>query len=306
MPLPDDHLTYPHRRHGMDQTRHGWAPRPEGARWHLPDGRKVAVTIVVPLEWHMLNPSGKPFRHPGAMQTPYPDLRHFTTRDYGNRVGVWRLLEALERAGLHATFAINAALLGRVPPLVEAIVAGGHEVAAHGWDTDSIHHGALDEPTERAIVARTRAAFTAAGLTPTTWMSPARQQSFRTLDLIREHGFTTCLDWETDSIPFTLATAAGPVTGVPLLNELDDRHLLVTQRQTEEEWRRQILEAAAMMVAEFARFGAQAFGFTLTPYISGQPFRIAQVRALLDALAADRDLMVAPASHLPAPSAGGG
>ncbi len=68
----------------------------------------------MPLEFFPLNPSGVPFKHPGAMATPYPDLRHYTVRDYGNRVGVYRILESL--GDIQAGFAVNAAVAERCAP----------------------------------------------------------------------------------------------------------------------------------------------------------------------------------------------
>ena len=196
MPLPDEHLIYPHRSYGMDQDRYAWRPATERAPIALPGGAAMAAMIVVPIEHHPLNPPGKPFKHPGAMVTPYPDLRHYTTRDYGNRVGVYRILDALKAAGMKATFPINADQLERLKPLVEAIQADGHEIAANGLSTTHIHWGGLDHETEAAWVAEVHARFDAAGLKPRAWLSPARQQSFATLDLIRAAGFDVCLDWE--------------------------------------------------------------------------------------------------------------
>ena len=76
MALPEDYLTYPHRSYGMDQTLYPWRPATERSKIVWPDGKTAAAMIVVPLEFHRLNPQGKPFKHPGAMQTTYPDLRH--------------------------------------------------------------------------------------------------------------------------------------------------------------------------------------------------------------------------------------
>lgn len=284
MPLPDDYFRYPKRRHGQDHDRYAWALAKDRRPARLADGARVAVSIVVPLEWFMLNPSGKPFRHPGAMQTPYPDLRHFTTRDYGNRVGAYRLLKVFADAGVKATFAINAALLPRISPLVDAIVRDGHEIAAHGWDTDAIHWSGLDAATEEYFIRRTREAFGAAGLQPRVWMSPARQESAATLDLVAAAGFDICLDWEVDTAPTPARTASGAMTLFPLPNELDDRLLLTVRNHSENDWRDQILEAAAMMAAEHDRRGAQCFALTLTPYVAGQPFRIAAVRAAVAGL----------------------
>jgi hypothetical protein len=304
MPLPDDYLSYPLRRYGMDQDRYAWRLSIDRKPLQWPGGAAVACAVVVPLEFHMLNPAGKPFKHPGAMVTPYPDLRHYTTRDYGNRVGVFRILKELKAAGVKATFPVNAALLPRVRPLIEVIIAEGHEIAAYGLDTDHIHFGGLDEATERDWVQQTRAAFAAAGLAPTTWMSPARQQSFHTLDLIAEAGFLTCLDWEPDSVPLAMKTASGPVTAVPVLNELDDRLLLHDRRQTEEEWSTQVIEAKDFLASEAGRFGGQVLGFTLTPYLSGQPFRIWAVRRILQAMAEDPAVWPATAQAIATASQG--
>jgi peptidoglycan/xylan/chitin deacetylase (PgdA/CDA1 family) len=295
----------------MDQDRYAWRSSITRAPIQWPGRAALACMVVVPLEFHMLNPGGKPFKHPGAMVTPYPDLRHFTTRDYGNRVGVFRILKALKSAGVKATFPINAVLLPRLKPLIEVLVAEGHEIAAYGVDTDHIHWSGLDEETERAWIAQTRAAFDAADLTPTTWMSPARQQSFRTLDLIAEAGFGACLDWEQDTVPVPMKTTGGEVLALPLSYELDDRLLLHDRRQTEEAWSSQIIAAKDLMVAEGERFGGQVLGFTLTPYLAGLPFRIWALRRILDALSQDPAVWPATAQAIaaainPSPLAGEG
>lgn len=287
MSLPPDYLHYPHRAYGMDQARYPWRPAPQRPKTLWPEQKAVALLIVVPIEFHMLNPTGKPFKHPGAMQTPYPDLRHFTTRDYGNRVGVYRILKELKSAGLKACFAINARQIDRAKPLIGAVLADGHEIAAHGWDTDSLHWGGIHPDTEKRFILDTRDAFDAAGLSPRTWMSPARQHSFKTLDLIRAAGFDVCLDWEMDCVPTPVATEHGPVSCVPLISELDDRKLLIEQRQTETEWRDQILAANDLMQSEYASSGGQVLSFTLTPYVSGQPFRIWALRDLFHRLSRD-------------------
>lgn len=277
MPLPDNYLNYPHRRHGMDQNRYDWDPADRRERIELKSGVKVHANIIIPLEFFPLNPPAKPFKHPGAMKTPYPDLRHFTTRDYGNRVGVFRLLEALAEEDVKATFVINAEVARRYPPLMEMIYARGHEIAAHGISTAHIHHEELSESEERAYIEETRICFPDA----MTWMSPARNESTRTLDLIREAKFTTCLDWEADTRPLMMQTAHGNVCSLPNYNELGDFKLLVDRSQSEAEWVSQITEAAAYQASLYEKEGASSFAFTLTPYVTGLPFRMHAVSEML-------------------------
>ncbi|MEM6627377.1 MAG: polysaccharide deacetylase family protein [Pseudomonadota bacterium] len=298
MSLPEGYLSYSKRQHGMDQGLYPWRPSKGRANIALPNGKQLAVFIVVPIEFFPLNPSGKPFKHPGAMATPYPDLRHYTTRDYGNRVGVYRLLRAFEAAGVKATFTVNASMLERYPPLIQSIIKGGHEIAAHGLSTDNIHSEHLSAEEEAELVAQTRAAFSKAGLSPTTWMSPARNQSFRTPSLIRAANFTTCLDWEMDQTPVAMDTGNGPLYCLPLLNELNDFNLLQIKAQAEHEWRDQIIEAADYLLAETETAGALSLGFTLTPYIAGQPFRLWAVREILSELMRRPELWVATADEI--------
>jgi allantoinase len=298
MSLPPDYLMYPNRRYGQDIARYDWAMSKDRAKINWPNDKAVAALIIVPLEFFMLNPSGKPFKHPGAMVTPFPDLRHYTSRDYGNRVGVFRILKALKQAGLKATFPVNGVLLDKKRPLIDAIVADGHEIAAYGWDSDSLHWGGIDPALEAEYIAKTRAAFSAADLNPRTWMSPARQQSQFTPDLIKAAGFDICLDWESDSVPWSMRTVHGPLTCVPVSNEMDDRKILIDQRQSEAEWRDQVLAARDLLVEEAPRFGGQVLSFTLTPYISGLPFRIWALREVLANLASDKGVWSATASEI--------
>jgi len=292
LPLPDDYLVYLHRRHGMDQSRYDWEPGDRRAPITLKSGAKAMAFMVVPLEFFPLNPPDKPFRHPGAMKTPYPDLRHYTTRDYGNRVGVFRILKLLEAFGMPATFAVNAEVARRYPTLIETISATGHEIAAHGVSTAHIHHEALPEEDERALIAATRNVFPDA----TTWMSPARNESYRTPDLLSEAGFSICLDWEIDQRPTKVRTRNGPLTCLPNHIELNDFKLMADNQQNADEWADQIVDAARFHVGDHERTGAQCFGFTLTPYIAGQPFRIFALRRMLEALSAAPGLEIATAA----------
>ena len=285
MSLDPSYLDYPRRKHGQDIDRYDWRLAKDRPKTLLPSGEKLAVMPVIVCEYHPIDPNKTPFNHPHGMITPFPDLRHFTTRDYGNRVGVFRILKAFREAGLTATFALSAALLDRARPLVDAILNDGHEIAAAGLHGDAIHHSGLLEAEERALIEQTRAAFAAAGLEPTAWLSPARQQSFMTPDLLAEAGFSAVLDWEIDQVPVPMRTRGGFIAAAPVHNELDDFKLLIERKQTEESWARQITEAAAYLLSEHERHGAQVLGFSLTPFVIGQPFRIGALEQVLRAFA---------------------
>ena len=112
--LPNSYTEYPRRRHGYDPDLYDWSNIHERAPLHWPDGKRVAVWLCVSLEWFPILPGG-PFKAPGHMQTAYPDFRHYTAREYGTRIGMYRLLDTCAKAGVKMSVATNAAIAERYP-----------------------------------------------------------------------------------------------------------------------------------------------------------------------------------------------
>ena len=278
--MDKSYLEYPKRGYGQDHDFHEWRMAKDRPKLQWDGGAKVAITFIIPLEFFPLNPSGVPFKHPGAMVTPYPDLRHFTVRDYGNRVGVFRILEALEGSDIKATFAVNGEIAKRYLPLIETIKNAGHEIAAHGLSTDHIHHEKLGVNAEKELISQTLNCFE--GYNISGWMSPARNQSsVLTQALLVEQGIKYTLDWEMDQVPVKMDTSYIEINAIPNNYELSDFTLLHTRKQTEESWLKQMKNSIDLLLEEHARFGSQMLGLTLTPYVIGQPFRVWALRTLL-------------------------
>lgn len=285
MPLPDAYLNYAWRRHGMDHDLYLWSQLKDRKPVRWPNGTSVALWITVHVEWHPLNPSGKPFKAPGAMQTAYPDLRHYTTRDYGNRVGVYRLMRVLEARGLKASFAVQGRVAERYPLLVREIAAAGHEIVAHSMHMDTLHHDGLSTEDERALIARTIAVLEdVSGQKLHGWLSPAKQVSPRTLELLAERGLTYCCDWPNDDMPYRMTTPLGSILSMPHSSELSDRTILIQNHCSEDEWREQLCDQFAGLSAEAASQGGRIMSVPLTSYIAGLPYRISTLEAALDAM----------------------
>lgn len=280
--LPDSYLEYPARREGYDHDFYPWSAmhRRPPVRW---PGGSVAVWLCVSLEWFPITPAG-PFKAPGHMQTAYPDYRHYTARDYGNRVGAWRMLEAFDKAGVKASFATNAAIAERYPELVAAVQAGGHEIIAHSTDMNGTIDSTLDEPDERALIADAMRRLEAAtGSRPAGWLSIARQQSWRTLDILKEEGLAYCCDWVNDELPFRFANG---LIDLPLNHELSDRQIITVQQKGADSWAESMRDAFDWLAREAAEQGSgRMLPIHLTPYIMGLPYRIGALEALLADLA---------------------
>jgi len=271
-PLPEEFMHFPMRRHGMDHDLYKWRNLFEEKKTQWPGSASLALSILVPLEWFPLNSDNKPFRPPGGMLTPYPDLRHYSSRDYGNRVAIMRLLEVFDRLGLAVTFAVNARLADRYSELIEAVREPGcHEIAAHGLDMNSLHYGGMEgeeeliEQTLNLLKPHTDAPIRG-------WLSPARSQSSETLQLLAKANLDYCLDWINDDMPFYMLD--GKLVAMPHSEELCDRQIILDYRHTEDSFVEQIEDAAICLRREAEKYGGRILSLLLYPWVSGLPYRI--------------------------------
>jgi allantoinase len=284
MSLDPAYLAYPKRRQGYDHDLYAWSSIFDRPPVTWPGGKTVAVWVCVSLEWFPLTPSDTRFRAPGHMQTPYPDYRHYTARDYGTRVGLYRLLNAFAGAGVRVSVAANSAIAERYPEVVRDIVSAGHEIIAHSTDMNGTIATGLPIEEERALIARSLDTLEqATGARPRGWLSIARSQSWNTLDLLKEAGLTYCCDWVNDELPYRFSNG---LIDLPLNHELSDRQIVTVQQQSADSWAEQMLDAFDWLATEARRFGGRMLPIHLTPYIMGLPYRISAVEAVLKALTA--------------------
>ena len=300
MTLPADHLRYPLCRYGMDHERYAWSMLAERAPVTWPGGAKLALWVNVAVQFFPLNQSGAPFAPPGGMSTPYPDLRHFTLRDYGNRVGLFRCLDALDAFGVKPTFSVNAAIVDRCPRLVERLASRGDEILASSWHMDTLHHSGMEMAEEAALIDRAlRTLREATGQPITGWLSPAGAQSGNTPDLLAARGIQYMGDWLNDELPYAFRTKNGDLTALPLSLELDDAFVIANNLHSEREYAEQIRDACDYLLAEADATGAgRLLALSIHPWLLGQPHRIAALEAVLEHLAAQTGVWSASGAEI--------
>ena len=203
--ISDDYLKYPKRRYGMDHDRYDWSILSDRKPIQWPGGARIALWVTVSLQWFPLDQQGKPFKPLGSLQTAYPDLRHYTLRDYGNRVGIYRIMKALERHGIRASAPVNAAVAARYPSLVKEIAARGWELVGHGLDMDRLHYEGMAD--EAAAISRSLEILRKHGKVR-GWLSPAKSESHQTLDLLAGAGIEYVCDWVNDDMPYPMRARA--------------------------------------------------------------------------------------------------
>jgi allantoinase len=272
---------YPHRRRGLD---HAWFSHErtldrKPITW--PDRKPIALWITVPLEFFPLDAPAQPFRPLGGLDRGYPDYWSYSNRDYGLRIGIYRIMRVLDQLKLTATAAVNAAVAVRYPRVVEEAVTRNWEIMASGIDMGQLHHGGLPLESERDLVREARDVLKATGQPVRGWHSPGHSESMHTLQLVKECGFDYVTDWANDDLPYLQQTSAGALCALPLTYEWSDRALLVQHNLMVEDYEAQVMRAFQRLGVEAGRNGGRILSLSISPWIMGYPHRIATLQRLL-------------------------
>lgn len=250
--------------------------RRQPLRWS--NGARVAVWVIPNIEYFAIDKGGTSIR---PNPTPLnPDIPNHTWREYGPRVGVWRMIECMEKLGVPGTVALNAAVCDEYPEIVEETRRLGWEHMGHGW-TNAEQLPGMEEAEERKLLARVRERMRAFfGAAPRGWLSPALNETWATPDLLKEEGYEYTCDWVHDDQPTWLQTRAGPLMTMPYSIEVNDLPVFLARHQTPEDFRHLICAHADQLVRD-AEVHARVMAIALHPMIIGTPHRIA---ALAEAL----------------------
>ena len=264
--------------------RYAYSPITARAGFAWPEGRRLAVYVALNLEHFAFGEGLGAELAPGG---PPPDVLNYAWRDYGNRVGAWRLLELFDRLALPAAALLNSAILDHCPALADAFRARGDEIVGHGR-SNAERQSVLAEAEERALINEATARLAAwSGAPPQGWLGPWIAESRVTPDLLREAGYRYVLDWCHDDQPVWMRTRAGPLLAVPYPQELNDIPAIAVRRAGASEFADMIVDQFDEMLDQSAAHPL-VMGIALHAYIVGQPFRLRHLRRALAHLAVRR------------------
>lgn len=219
-----------------------------------------------------------------------PDVLNYAWREYGNRVGAWRMLTMFEALDLPVGLIVNATIADHCPDLVAAYQSRLHtELIAHGRSNSETQND-FDEAGEAALIAESRERLSATfGTRPGGWLAPWIDQNHATPDLLAEAGFDYHLDWCHDDQPTWMATrAGGRILSVPYPQEINDIPSIAAHHIDHREFAARIVDQFDEMLDQ-SREQPLVMGIALHPYIMGQPFRLRVLRQALAHIAAYRD-----------------
>ena len=272
-------------RYGMDHEHYDWSPITKRRRLRWPDDARVALCVIVTLEHMEWSPPEGSFHLPtlagGLVPRPFPDYMRFSNREYGHRVGIFRVLDVLDKHGIKATVAMDALTAENYPYLLRHCLERGCEIMGHGVSVSRMITSKMSEQEEREYITSSVSAMkTTTGSTPAGWLSPEQAESSRTPQLLAQAGIRYVCDWGNDDQPYPMKTSQGDLVCLPLTLELDDIHALWDRHAPIENYVEWIKDCFGTLHREGEHNG-RVLVLNLHPWLIGQPFRI---RHLDDAL----------------------
>src|SRR5262249_53847635 len=247
--------------------RYPYSPISARPVYDWPDGKRLAIYVGLNLEWFAFGEGLGAELAPGG---PQPDVLNYTWRDYGNRVGVFRLAAFFDELKLPVTLLINSEMYRHAPTAVAAFP--GAELVGHGR-SNSERQGDLEEKKERLLVEEASAAIEEhSGKRPRRRPGPWISQPPVTPDLLQEAGYRYLLDWCHDDQPVWMKTRRGRILSVPYPQELNDIPQIVARKREGAEFADMIIDAFEVMHEECTR-RPLVMGIALHAYIVGWPHR---------------------------------
>jgi peptidoglycan/xylan/chitin deacetylase (PgdA/CDA1 family) len=264
------------REPGMDHAHYPFRTLPDAPCFVWPESARIAFTVTVTLDyWELDAPqSGSPDpRIVSPLGKFFPDWVTWSHRQYGARVGIFRVLDVLDRFGVRPSVAMGTEAAKRYPELVDALLRRNACFMAHGdYATRRITSRMQDE--QGAIIAARDGVAAAIGRAPKGWCGQDFNESADTPARLIEAGFQYTTDWANDDRPYLLD---GSLVALPPQPEWNDLECMWLRRVTPPVWQANIVEAFEVLHTE----GGNVFNLTLHPWIAGQAHRI---RYLRDAL----------------------
>ncbi len=267
---------------GLTQTpRYPYCPITRDRRFALPGGARVAMVIYLNIEHFPIDvPAPAHAVYPGT-QHLVPDILNYGWRDYGNRVGIWRLMDLLTSLGLRASVNLHADVCREYPELVRAGQALGWEWIAQGHTAANIL-GAMGEDEARAVIESSVAAIEkATGIRPKGWLSSHLSETWSTPDFLAEAGIEYVCDYACDDQPFAMRVRQGSLLSMPYTLELNDVPGVLGKGLTASDFADVIIDQFDELYREGADI-PRVMPISLHPFISGHAFRTRHLRRALE------------------------
>ena len=281
MPLPPDRVDYSPI---IDRPIIKW-----------PRGARVALWIAPNVEHYEYLPQSNKLRNPWP-RMPHPDVQQYSHRDYGNRIGFWRLLEVLDKYQVKCSVSLNVAVLEHYPEIAEAMIQRDWDFMSHGiYNTRYLNGCSEDEEREfYKYCAQTLQHHTGKKLKG--MLGPAASATERTPDLMAEAGLIYHADWLHDDQPVPIRVKSGKLVSVPYTIETNDAVLF--RHHYEADDFRDICKAQFDQLYQEGAESGRVICISVHPYLTGKPHRIKYFDETLRYIMSHKDVWPATADQI--------
>lgn len=264
----------------MDNALFDYSPIVDRTPIHWPGAARVAFYVGLNIEHYQVDrPSTSIFPGTAALA---PDPLNYGWRDYGPRVGAWRVMQALDKYGIRASALLNSDVAHHNPQIIAAGRERNWTWLAHGKN-NSIFQADMSIDDERAYLTEiVETIERATGRRPRGWMGPALTETFNTPALLAELGLDYVLDWTNDDQPYRLNVPG--VLSVPYSVELNDNSLFLGTGLRGADFVQIVKDQLDRLYEESADSG-RVMALALHPFVIGQAFRIKYLERALDYVA---------------------
>ena len=279
----------------QEHGRFPYSPITDRPKLTWPGGARVAVWVVPNLEhFHFNKPSASLNTGTASLQ---PDVLNYGWRDYGARVGVWRLIDILERRGFKGTVALNSEVCDRYPQIIEAVRRLDWEIMGHGPNNSGLLTF-LDEADERETIAETLRTIEAAwGKRPRGWLSPALSEFVATLDILAEQKVDYVADWTNDDQPYPVTVKSGKLYAIPYSLETNDYPAFLNMYQSAETFGQILKDQFDVLYEDGAQTG-RVMAICLHPFLIGHPYRAKYLDDALRHIASRREVWLTTGAEI--------
>ncbi|MEK6601904.1 MAG: polysaccharide deacetylase family protein [Candidatus Binatota bacterium] len=253
----------------MENSRYDYSPIIKRKPLKWPNGARVALWVCPNIEYFYID---KPLR--GGFGAPHlPDVTGYTLRDYGSRIGVFRLMEVLDKHEIRASVLLNADVCKKQPEIIEQGNKRKWEWLGHGLTNNLALNDYPPEDEQRIIREVTETIASSTGKKPKGWLGPGLIETFNTPDLLAAEGYEYVCDWGCDDQPIPMRVKSGRMIVVPYEQGINDINIFLRRNHTPEEYLRMVCDQFDALYEEGAR-SARVMAIPLHPFIIGFPFRI--------------------------------
>jgi peptidoglycan/xylan/chitin deacetylase (PgdA/CDA1 family) len=261
--------------------RISYSPISERPPLKLPDGKRMAVWVIVNVEeWDINSPMPRTVLTPPAGGSPSPDIPNWAWHEYGNRVGFWRLLKTFDDFKIPGVLAINGSALAAYPAIVKAAKERNWEFMGHGFTQRNMQK----VENEREDIRKTADVIEkATGKRPRGWLGPGLTETWETPDLLKQEGYDYVADWVLDDQPVWLKTKTTPIVNIPYTQECNDVAMMLIQHHKASEYQDRALDQFEQ-IYEDAVDSARIMALVIHPYIMGAPHRAKYFRRIFEVI----------------------